>query len=314
MQQTTLANPIRFSGTGLHSGETVSCTLRPAPENTGIVFHIRSEQGLTSILPSPDAVSATCLATTLSGSGAHVSTVEHLLAALRGLGLDNVHVDVQGSEIPVLDGSAAAYVEKILETGLVRQNAGRRVLQLKGPVTLRDGDKTVKAVPHDGLVIDYTIDFAHPAIGRQNMRIALTPDSFARVAKARTFGFLHDVEAMRAHGLALGGSLENAIVLDEHGVMNEEGLRYANEFVRHKILDFIGDMAVLPFPLQGHFTVHCSGHSLNNRFARHIMENALVEEREDESYEPYRIHASKPVYPFHGGKAAPVLARRAVSA
>ena len=314
MQQTTLKNTIHFSGTGLHSGKTVSCTLRPAPENTGIVFHIRSAQGLTSILPSPDAVSATSLATTLSGNGVHVSTVEHLLGALRGLGVDNVHIDVDGSEIPVLDGSAAAYVEKILETGLVRQCAERKVFKLNAPVTLHDGEKTVRAVPHDGLVIDYTIDFPHPAIGRQHMRIAITPESFARVAKARTFGFLRDVEAMRAHGLALGGSLENAIVLDEHGVMNEEGLRYADEFVRHKILDFIGDMAVLPLPLKGHFTVHCSGHALNNKFARYVLENAMVQEETDFNHEPYRIHANEPIYQFQGGKASPMLARQAASA
>ena len=276
MLQTTIKQRAYCEGVGLHSGKTVSLTLRPAVENTGIVFHVSTEKGTRVITASPEAVIATSLATTLGCDGATVSTVEHLLAALRGLEIDNVHIDVSGGEIPILDGSAAAFVDLLNEAGIMTQFKKRKVLRFAEPVTFTQGEKSIKAEPYKGFRVEYTIDFRHPAIGRQHRTLELTPASFAQVAKARTFGFLKDVEALQAHGLALGGSLDNAVVLDENGVINPDGLRYVDEFVRHKILDFVGDMAMLPLPLQGRFTVTCSGHALNNEFLRHCMKTSAL--------------------------------------
>ena len=270
MQQTTIKRRIQCAGIGLHSGKRVTLTMRPAAEDTGIVFHVASPMGVRDIRPTADSVIATGLATTLGKDGTAVSTVEHLLATLRGLGIDNVHIDVAGGEIPIMDGSAASFVMLLDEAGVHRQIAPRKVFRIKKTCRFGQGDKFIKAEPHDGFRVDYTIAFPHPSIGTQRMVLEVTPQSFAKVAKARTFGFLQDVEMLKSRGLALGGSLDNAIVLDERGVVNEEGLRYPDEFVRHKLLDFIGDMAMLPLPLQGRFTVSCSGHALNNEFLRHI--------------------------------------------
>lgn len=272
MQQSTIKKTIRCTGIGLHSGKTVSLILRPAAADTGIVFHVPGANGSYDISPAPDAVIATGLATTLGKDGAAVSTVEHLLAALRGLGIDNIHIDAQGGEIPIMDGSAAPFVLLLSEAGIRRQSSPRRLLRIKRRASFSQGDKTIVAEPYNGFFVDYSIDFPHPAIGRQRFILDVTPETFAKVAKARTFGFLRDVEMMQERGLALGGSLDNAVVLDERGVVNQEGLRYADEFVRHKLLDFIGDMAMLPLPLQGKFTVSRSGHSLNNEFLRHLVE------------------------------------------
>lgn len=276
MLQTTIKQRISCEDTGLHSGKTVSLTLRPAPENTGIVFHISTEKGSRVITASPDAVIATSLATTLGSDGVTVSTVEHLLAALRGLEIDNVHIDVSGGEIPILDGSAAAFVDLINKAGIMTQFKPRKVLRFTEPVSFVQGEKSIKAEPYRGFRVEYTIDFPHPAIGRQHRALELSPVSFAQVAKARTFGFLKDVEALQSRGMALGGSLDNAVVLDEKGVINPEGLRYVDEFVRHKILDFVGDMAMLPLPLQGRFTVTRSGHALNNEFLRHCLQESIL--------------------------------------
>lgn len=272
MQQTTIAKRIQCTGVGLHSGKQVKLTLRPAPEDNGIVFHVATSQGARDISPAPDAVTDTGLATTLGRNGAAVSTVEHLLAALRGLSIDNIHIDVEGGEIPIMDGSAAPFVLLLSEAGIHTQSKARKALRIKKSVSFGQNGKSIKAEPYNGFFIDYTINFPHPAIGEQRMTLELTPRTFAGVAKARTFGFLRDVEMLQARGLALGGSLDNAVVLDERGVLNTEGLRHENEFVRHKILDFIGDMAMLRLPLLGRFTVSCSGHALNNKFLRHITE------------------------------------------
>lgn len=277
MNQTTLKKSITFSGIGLHSGKTVSCTLRPAQENTGLIFHAHTPTGTVDITPSPERISATSLATTLSKDNASISTVEHLLGALRGMGIDNLHIDIEGKEIPILDGSSSVFVEKIEEAGIQVQKAARRALKVTSRFEVRENDnKFIIAEPYDSFVIDYTIDFPHSSIGRQQKTIEISPFTFAQVAKARTFGFLKDVEMLRSHGLALGGGLENAIVLDENGVLNEEGLRYTDEFVRHKILDLIGDLAVLPLPLLGKFTVSCSGHALNNEFAKAILSSGKL--------------------------------------
>lgn len=271
MQQTTISQRIQCTGIGLHGGKRVKLTLRPAPEDTGIVFHVDTADGRRDITPEPEAVIATGLATTLGKDGAAVSTVEHLLAALRGLGVDNIHIDAEGGEIPIMDGSAAPFVMLLSEAGIRAQQKPRKVLRITRRTVFEQNDKLIIAEPYDGFFVDYTIDFPHPAIGAQRMELDLTPQSFARVAKARTFGFLRDVEMLKSRGLALGGSLDNAVVLDERGVLNRDGLRHENEFVRHKILDFIGDMAMLPLPLQGRFTVRRSGHALNNEFLRHIF-------------------------------------------
>lgn len=303
MRQTTIRHTIQCSGVGLHSGKKVNLTLRPADENTGIVFHVRTHNGVQDIFPEPGAVIATGLATTLGKNGAHVSTVEHLLAALRGLGIDNLHIDADGGEIPILDGSAAPFALLTAEAGIREQRAYRRVLRIKKSVTFTRGNKFIKAAPHDGFHVDYTIDFPHPAIGVQRMSLEITPTTFAEIAKARTFGFLHEVEYLKTNGQALGGSLSNAIVLDERGVVNTEGLRYTNEFVRHKILDFVGDMAMMPLPLQGHFTVHCSGHSLNNEFLRHINDAQSLY-LEEQTLMPRREAPQQPLIEL-GGRRAP---------
>jgi UDP-3-O-[3-hydroxymyristoyl] N-acetylglucosamine deacetylase len=197
-----------------------------------------------------------------------------------------VHVDVVGGEVPIMDGSAAPFAALLTEAGIRVQKKARRVYRLAGPAGCAREGKSISVEPHDGFRVDYLIDFPHPLIGRQRLSFELTPESFARVAYARTFGFAEDVAALRARGLALGGSLDNAVVLDEHGVLNAGGLRSTDEFVRHKILDFIGDMAMLPLPLTGRFTVICSGHSLNNEFLRQILGAGLL--RPTETSLPFR--------------------------
>lgn len=274
MNQTTIKQTISCTGVGLHSGKTVKLGLRPAPENTGVVFHIHTPEGVRTIAPRPEVVIATGLATTLGMDGASVATVEHLLAAIRGLEIDNIIVEIEGGEVPIMDGSAQPFVMLLRSAGIRKLAANRRVMRIAKPVTFERDGKSIRALPHDGFRIDCTIDFNHPLIGRQQMRLDVTPETFAEVAKARTFGFLREVEYLRSKGLALGGSLDNAVVLDEYSVLNTDGLRYTDEFVRHKLMDFIGDMAMLGMPLQGHFIVNCSGHGINNEFLRVLNENA----------------------------------------
>ncbi len=285
MNQFTIANPVQCSGIGLHSGKMVNMTLRPAPVDSGIRFYAvpgGDEKGNTlsrkshCITPAPQSVIATGLATTLGNGEISISTVEHLLAALRGLAIDNIRIDVEGGELPIMDGSAASFALLLKKAGFKRQAAPRKVWRIRRPVSCKSGEKSIQAKPHDGFFVDYTINFPHPAIGAQRLALEITPETFAEIAKARTFGMLRDVEMMNANGLALGGSLDNAIVLDDHGVINREGLRFPDEFVRHKILDFVGDMAMLDLPLQGHFVVSCSGHALNNQFLRTVAENAAI--------------------------------------
>lgn len=274
MYQTTIKNKIVSSGIGLHSGKLVELALIPASENTGIVFHIHTEDGVRELKPNPKLVIATGLATTLGMDGASVATVEHLMGALRGLEIDNIIVEIRGGEVPIMDGSAASFVLLIKSAGISRQKAARKVAKIIRPVSIERDGKWIKAEPYNGLRINYTIDFAHPTIGVQNMEIEVTPETFKNVlAKARTFGFLKEVEYLNKNGLALGGSLDNAVVLDDYSVLNQDGLRFPDEFVRHKILDFIGDMAMLGIPLEGYFEVRCSGHGLNNEFLRRVYEN-----------------------------------------
>lgn len=274
MLQTTLSRPVSFVGIGLHSGKDVQLKLQPAFPDSGIVFCLHTPGGIRRIKPSPRAVSATALATTLSDGEARVSTVEHILAALAGMGVDNAQVHVVGGEMPIMDGSAAPLVELILQAGIRTQRAARRVACITRLMAVSGEGKSIRTWAHNGFFVDYTIDFPHKSIGRQRLALEITPETFADVAYARTFGFLKEVEYMHSQGKALGGSLDNAVVLDDNGVVNEGGLRSPDEFVRHKILDFMGDMAMFGMPLRGAFEVHCSGHHLNNVFLRQLEELA----------------------------------------
>ncbi|GAB7024679.1 UDP-3-O-acyl-N-acetylglucosamine deacetylase [Salidesulfovibrio brasiliensis] len=275
MLQTTIRETVRCTGVGLHSGKQVSMALCPASEDTGIIFAIRNGSGNAFLTPNPSLVVDTGLATTLGNGTETVATVEHLLAAIRGMGIDNIRIEVEGHELPIMDGSAASFVYLLKQAGVRKQSRARTVLAIKKPVSFEQDGKSIKATPHDGFSVDYTIDFSHPLIGRQTVSMEITPEVFAKhLSKARTFGFLKEVEYLHANGLALGGSLDNAVVLDEYGVLNAEGLRFDDEFVRHKILDFVGDMAIMGLPLQGHFEVFASGHALNNEFLRHLEVNA----------------------------------------
>ncbi len=272
--QTTIAKSVRCSGIGLHSGRKVELELLPAEADTGIVFSVTTDNGTKFIAPTPDKVVGTGLATTLGNGEEAVSTVEHLLAALRGLGIDNILVKASGGEVPIMDGSAASFVYLLRSAGVRELGVPRQVMAVAKPFEHRSGDKRIKAEPYDGFRVEYTIDFDHPFIGRQSIGFDIDPDVFAgHIAKARTFGFLHEVELLHKNGLGLGGSLDNAIILDEYGVVNDGGLRFDDEFVRHKVLDFIGDMAVAPLPLMGKFEVSCSGHAFNNEFLRLLVDN-----------------------------------------
>lgn len=274
MLQTTIHKTVRCTGTGLHSGKQVELTLRPAAEDTGILFSLAGDSGRTFLTPKPDLVVGTGLATTLGTGKESIATVEHLLAAVSALGIDNIHIEVDGAEVPIMDGSAASFVYLLNQAGVRRLGKAKKVLRIKKAVEFEKDGKFIKAQPHDGYQVNYTIDFAHPVIGQQRMEMDVTPENFASdIAKARTFGFLKEVEYLHANGLALGGSLDNAIVLDDYAVLNTEGLRFEDEFVRHKLLDFVGDMAVMGLPLRGSFEVFASGHEMNNAFLRFLAEN-----------------------------------------
>jgi UDP-3-O-[3-hydroxymyristoyl] N-acetylglucosamine deacetylase len=275
MKQTTLKKEIRCSGVGLHSGQKVEMVLKPAPADTGVVFSLLVGTGRQAVVPEPGRVVGTGLATTLGSGGAKVSTVEHLLAALVGLEVDNVIVEVDGEEIPILDGSASVYVYLVNAAGIRRLDRPRRIAKVVRPLVFEQDGKRVSVKPYDGLRIDYSISFAHPMIGSQKFCFESTPNAFSyRIARARTFGFMKDVEWLQKNGLALGGTLENAVVFDDYGVVNPEGLRFEDEMVRHKILDFMGDIAVGSRRLWGHFEVSCSGHDFNNRFMRYLFDHS----------------------------------------
>jgi UDP-3-O-[3-hydroxymyristoyl] N-acetylglucosamine deacetylase len=274
VNQRTLKKAIRTTGVGLHTGARVELTLRPAPEDTGIVFHRTDLAGAPELPALASNVGDTRLASTLRVGASSVATVEHLMSALAGLGIDNLHVDVAGPELPIMDGSAGPFVFLLQSAGLVEQRALKRYLRVMDTVEVRDGDKWARFTPFDGYRLDFTIDFPHPVFGSEhrNVVVDFASDSYAKeVARARTFAFMQDVDAMRAAGLGLGGSLQNAIVLDEFKVLNAEGLRYDNEFVRHKLLDAIGDLYLLGHPLIGAYTAYKSGHALNNVLCRELL-------------------------------------------
>jgi UDP-3-O-[3-hydroxymyristoyl] N-acetylglucosamine deacetylase len=274
LRQRTLKGAIKTTGVGLHTGTRVDLTMRPAAPDTGIVFHRVDLAQPVSIPAHALNVGDTRLSSSLEKDGVRISTVEHLMSALAGLGVDNLHVDVVGPELPIMDGSAAPYVFLLQSAGLEEQKARKRYLRIKEPVEVRHGDKWARFEPHQGFVLDFTIDFPHPVFGSETRHVLIdfAEHSYTKeVSRARTFAFMQDVEAMRSAGLALGGSLQNAIVLDETRVLNSEGLRYDNEFAKHKVLDAIGDLYLLGHPLIGTYAAFKSGHALNNAVARALL-------------------------------------------
>jgi UDP-3-O-[3-hydroxymyristoyl] N-acetylglucosamine deacetylase len=277
LRQRTLKNLIRATGVGLHSGEKVFLTLRPAPVDTGIVFRRTDLEPVVEIPADADLVSETVLCTGLSRGDAKVQTVEHLMSALAGLGIDNMYVELTAPEVPIMDGSAGPFVFLLQSAGIVEQNAAKRFIRIRRPVEVREGDKVARFEPHDGFRIGFTVEFSHPAIPASLSRAEVDFSTTAyvkEVSRARTFGFMRDLEYMRERNLGLGGSMDNAIVLDEFRVLNEDGLRYADEFVRHKILDAVGDLYLAGHPIIGAFEGHKSGHALNNRLVRALLADA----------------------------------------
>lgn len=274
IRQRTLKNVIRATGVGLHTGEKVYLTLRPAAPDTGIVFRRTDLAQPVDIPATPLNVGDTQLSTTLIKDGVRISTVEHLLSAFAGLGIDNAYVDVSAAEVPIMDGSAGPFVFLIQSAGIEEQNRPKRFVRIKRPIRVEDGDKYALFEPYDGFKVDFVIDFDHPAFASRTRRatVDLSATSFVKeVSRARTFGFLRDIEALRQQNLAMGGSLDNAVVVDDYRVLNEEGLRYEDEFVRHKILDAIGDLYLLGHSLIGAFHGYKSGHALNNQLLRALV-------------------------------------------
>jgi len=274
VKQRTLKTPIRATGVGLHTGEKVYMCLSPAPANTGIVFRRTDLDPIVEIRAQPDTVGDTMLGTTLVQGGVRVATVEHLLSAMAGLGIDNAYVDLSAAEVPIMDGSAAPFVYLVQSAGIAEQNVPKRFIRVSRPVEVRDGDKWARLDPFDGFKVSFEIEFDHPVfkahLRRESMDFSST--SYLKdVARARTFGFMRDLETLRSSNMVMGGSLDNAVVLDNYRILNEDGLRYENEFVRHKILDAIGDLYLLGHSLIGEFTGFKSGHGLNNLLLRTMV-------------------------------------------
>ncbi len=276
-KQRTLKEPIEASGIGLHSGKKVEITLEPAPVNSGVVFY--REDADTKIEVKPENVINTQLATTLGKDGVIVRTVEHLLSTLFALHIDNVLIRLRGEEVPIMDGSSAPWVYLIKTAGIKEQNAYRKAIIIKKAIKIRDKKKGEEGkfaalIPCRNFEIHYAINFKNPVIGKQRLDIVVDEQTFIReISKARTFGFLKDIEELQANNLALGGSLDNAVVVDEYGIINEDPLRYEDEFVRHKILDAIGDLSILGYDIRGKYIAYKSGHDLNNRLIRKLIED-----------------------------------------
>jgi UDP-3-O-[3-hydroxymyristoyl] N-acetylglucosamine deacetylase len=274
IRQRTLKNVIRATGVGLHTGEKVYLTLRPAPVDAGIIFRRVDLDPPVEVRAKAENVGDTTLSSTLSVGDVRISTVEHLLSALAGLGIDNAYVDLSAAEVPIMDGSAGPFVFLIQSAGIEEQKAPKRFIRIKRPVRVEDGDKWVQFEPFDGFKVKLGIDFDHPVFsGRsQTCEIDFSTTSFVKeVSRARTFGFMSQLEMLRARNLALGGSLDNAIVVDDYRILNEDGLRYEDEFVKHKVLDAIGDLYLLGHSLIGAFSGYKSGHALNNQLLRALI-------------------------------------------
>ena len=295
LRQRTLKSLVSASGVGLHTGQKARVTLRPAPPDTGIVFRRIDLASPVEIPARADLIGDTRLASCLMRDGVKVHTVEHLMSALGGLGIDNAYVDLDAAEVPIMDGSASPFALLIQQAGIEQQPAPKKFFRIRKAVEVREGDKWARLDPYEGYKLSFSIEFKHPVIERstQSVEVDFAETSYLKeIARARTFGFMHEVESLRESGLALGGGLDNAVVLDEYRVLNSEGLRFADEFIRHKILDAIGDLYLLGRPLLAAFSAHKSGHALNNRLLRALLaESAAVElvsfERAEEA--PARI-------------------------
>lgn len=277
IRQRTLKNAIRATGVGLHTGEKVFMTLRPAAANTGIVFRRIDLPQPVEIKADAHLVGDTRLSSCLVKDGVKVSTVEHLMSAFAGLGIDNAYVDLTGPEVPIMDGSAGPFVFLVQSAGIDEQKAPKKFIRIRKPVEMVDGDKWVRFEPYDGFKVSLSIAFGHPVFDGSSQCASIdfgTTSYIKEVSRARTFGFMQDVENMRSQGLALGGSLDNAIVMDEFRVLNQDGLRYEDEFVKHKVLDAIGDLYLLGHSLIGAFSGFKSGHALNNAILRKLLEDA----------------------------------------
>jgi UDP-3-O-[3-hydroxymyristoyl] N-acetylglucosamine deacetylase len=293
LKQRTLTKKISTTGVGLHTGTKVSLTLRPAAVDTGIVFRRIDLETPVDIPARATNVTDTRLSTLIEHDGARVSTIEHLMSALAGLGIDNAYVDISGPEVPIMDGSAGPFVFLLQQAGIDEQKAAKRFIRIKSPIEVRNGDKLARFDPHNGFKIDFSIEFPHPVFGAENKHVVVdfAEDSYLKeISRARTFGFMQEVETMREMGLALGGSLDNAIVLDEFRVLNNDGLRYDNELVKHKVLDAIGDLYLLGSPLIGAYTAFKSGHALNNQLLR-----ATLEQRDAWEYVTFEGEVPVPV-------------------
>ncbi len=279
LRQRTLKTAIRATGVGLHTGDKVYMTLRPAAENSGIRFHRVDLDEPVDIPADPTLVGETMLGTTLIKDGVKVATVEHLMSALCGLGIDNINVDLSAPEVPIMDGSAGPFVFLLQSAGIEEQNAAKRFIRIKKVIRVEDGDKWAELRPFNGFKVNFEVYFNHPVFNKINQQATIDFSSTSylkEVSRARTFCFLRDVEALRERNLTLGGSMDNAIVLDDYRILNEDGLRYSNEFVIHKILDAIGDVYLLGHSLIGEFRAYKSGHDLNNMLLRALLENELA--------------------------------------
>lgn len=270
--QLTIRTAVTFSGVGLHSGKNITLTLRPAASGTGIIFHRVDLDPVVSIEATSANVVNTRLSTTIGKAGGVVSTIEHLMASFFAFGIDNVHVDIDGPEVPIMDGSALPFVRGIESAGVSSLPGSKKLLVVKKPVTVTEGDKKVSVIPSRYYRISFGLSFNHPVINSQFRSIKFSPETFVRdYAAARTFGFFAEVETLKANGLARGGSLENAVVIGNEGVLNPEGLRFRDEFVRHKILDALGDLSLAGSPIIGHVKAVKSGHDLNHRFVQELL-------------------------------------------
>jgi UDP-3-O-[3-hydroxymyristoyl] N-acetylglucosamine deacetylase len=277
IRQRTLKNVVRATGVGLHTGQKVYLSLRPAAVNTGIVFRRIDLAEPIDIPAAAVRVGDTRLSCCLERDGIRVATIEHLMSAFAGLGVDNAYVDLSAGEVPIMDGSAGPFVFLIQSAGVQEQNAPKKFIRMLKAVEVKDGDKWARFEPYSGFRMDFSIAFTHPVFQQASQRIQVdfaTTSYVKEIARARTFGFMQDVESMRAQGLGLGGSLDNAVVMDEFRVLNSDGLRYEDEFVKHKVLDAMGDLYLLGHPVIGAFSAHKSGHALNNKLARALLADA----------------------------------------
>lgn len=279
VKQRTLKNSVSVTGVGLHSGEKVTLSLRPGQVDGGIVFRRVDVKPVQDIQARPHLVHDTRLSTCMEQNGVRVATIEHLMSALAGLGVDNAIVEMDGAEVPIMDGSAGTFIFLLQSAGIVEQSAAKKFIRIKKTVEVVQGDKWVKFEPYNGYKLTFTINFAHPvfASSKQHVTVDLNEHSYIRdISRARTFGFMQDVENMRAQGLALGGSLDNAIVMDEYRVLNPDGLRFEDEFVKHKVLDAIGDLYLLGHAVIGAFSGFKSGHALNNALLRALLADEMA--------------------------------------